>query len=166
MTEKEREVLFRKLVERQRDMIWHVCESYSLSAAWETEDAFQEILSVLWRDLESFDGRSSERTWVYRVATNTLLMLKRKASNQPQQTVDVHEMECGTHPTDPLDTEYRHLLQLVGNLGDKDSQIVMAHLHGFNQQEIAQMTGLSLPTVARRMAKAKKWLKKQYNDDK
>ncbi len=166
MTEKEREVLFRKLVERQRDMIWHVCESYSLSAAWETEDAFQEILSVLWRDLESFDGRSSERTWVYRVATNTLLMLKRKASNQPQQTVDVHEMECGTHPTDPLDTEYRHLLQLVGNLGDKDSQIVMAHLHGFKQQEIAQMMGLSLPTVARRMAKAKKWLKKQYNDDK
>lgn len=48
MTEKEREVLFRGLLDRQRDMIWHVCESYSLSAAWETEDAFQEVLCVLW----------------------------------------------------------------------------------------------------------------------
>ena len=98
MTEKEREAAFRELLDRQRDMIWHVCQSYTLSAAWETEDAFQEVLCVLWRDLEAFDGRSSERTWVYRVATNTLLMLKRKAGNRPQQTIDVREMDSGTHP--------------------------------------------------------------------
>ena len=120
---------------------------------------------MLWRDLETFDKRSAERTWVYRVATNTLLMLKRKASNQPKQTLNVQEMDSGTHPTYPLDADYRHLLQLVESLDEKDSQIVMAHLHGFNRQEIARMTGLSLPTVARRLAKAKKWLKKNYYEE-
>ena len=164
MTEKEREVSFRELLDRQRDMIWHVCQSYSLSAAWETEDAFQEVLCVLWRDLETFDGRSSERTWVYRVATNTLLMLKRKAINKPQVSVGVQNME--NPPAHDGDEAYRLLLQMVGSLEERDEQIVMAHLHGFSQQEIAQMTGLSIPTVACRMAKAKKWLKKQYNEDK
>ena len=93
------------------------------------------------------------------------LMLKRKASNQPKQTLNVQEMDSGTHPTYPLDADYRHLLQLVESLDEKDSQIVMAHLHGFNRQEIARMTGLSLPTVARRLAKAKKWLKKNYYEE-
>ena len=163
MTDKDRESAFRGLVDRQRDMIWHLCQTYSLNAAWETEDAFQEVLCMLWRDLETFDRRSAERTWVYRVATNTLLMLKRKVSNQPQQTVDVQEVE--TIPTPPTDSDYRHLLQLVNCLEAKDSQIVMAHLHGFSRQEIAKMTGLSLPTVARRLAKAKKWLEKHYYEE-
>ncbi len=160
MADKVREKAFRGLVDRQRDMIWHLCQSYSLSAAWETQDAFQEVLCVLWRDLDTFNGRSSEKTWVYRVATNTLLMLKRKASNQPQTSVEPHTLE--TPPANDGDEGYRILLQMIGSLEEKDAQIVLAHLHGFNQNEIAAMTGMSLPTVTRHMSKAKKWLKKQY----
>ena len=144
-------------------MIWHVCQAYSLGAAWETEDAFQEVLCMLWRDLERFDRRSSERTWVYRVATNTMLMLKRKASNQPQPSVE--ESSPADIPAYDGDVGYRQLLQMIGRLEETDMRIVMAHLHGFDQKEIARMVSLSVPTVARRMAKAKKWLKKQYNEE-
>ena len=162
MTDKEKETAFRGLLDRQRDTIWSVCQSYSFSAAWETEDAFQEVLYVLWRDFESFEGRSSERTWVYRVATTTMLMLKRKACNQPQPSSENPHLDMADRQVD--EGGYNLLLQMIETMDKRDMQIVMAHLHGFNQLEIASMTGLSLPTVARRMAKAKKWLKKQYNE--
>lgn len=40
----DREKAFEELVLRHRDMIWHICTDYSLSAAWEVQDAVQEVL--------------------------------------------------------------------------------------------------------------------------
>lgn len=141
-----------------RDLIWHVCKDYSLNAAWEVEDAFQEVLCVLWRDLDSFKGWSSTKTWVYRVATNTMLMIKRKHSNKPTDALVIDKEEAAP------DMENFHLLmQLIDNLGEKDSQIVHAHLDGFKYDEIADMTGMTPASVAMRISRAKKKLREQYN---
>ena len=86
--DKDRNKKFDALVKRHRDLIWHVCADYSLSAAWEVQDAVQEVLCVLWRDFETFSGRSSERTWVYRVASNTMISLKRRQNNVPQAVLE------------------------------------------------------------------------------
>src|ERR671916_844289 len=37
------------------------------------EDALQEALLRSWRGLQRFEGRSSLRSWLYRIATNTCL---------------------------------------------------------------------------------------------
>ena len=48
-----------------------------LGAASEAEDAAQETLVRAWRNLDGFEGRSSIRSWLYRIATNVCLdMLK------------------------------------------------------------------------------------------
>lgn len=148
---------FMDIICRHRDMIWRICSTFRLSAAWTTEDAFHEVLCDLWKGFGCFNRRSAERTWIFRVATNTMLSLLRKKSNQP------------TTPPPPSaepsysEEEYRDVVDMLSTLSEPDSTIVRAHIQGFSYAEIGQMTGLSAPAVGMRLSRCLKKLKKLYH---
>jgi RNA polymerase sigma-70 factor (TIGR02960 family) len=54
-----------------------------LGSVQDAEDALQETLLSAWLGLAGFEGRSSVRTWLYRVATNRCLNLVRSATRRP-----------------------------------------------------------------------------------
>ena len=54
-----------------------------LGSTQDAQDALQETLLAAWRGLAQFEGRSSIRTWLYRVATNCCLKALRSASRRP-----------------------------------------------------------------------------------
>jgi RNA polymerase sigma-70 factor, ECF subfamily len=44
-----------------------------LGSSFEAEDAVQDVMLRAWRGLDQFEGRSSLRSWLYRIATNVCL---------------------------------------------------------------------------------------------
>jgi RNA polymerase sigma-70 factor (ECF subfamily) len=66
------ESAFRGLVEPFRRALFAHCYRMLGSAA-DAEDALQEALVRAWKGLPGFEGRSSLRSWLYRIATNTSL---------------------------------------------------------------------------------------------
>ncbi len=92
-----------------------------LGSFHDAEDAVQEMLLRAWRHLASFEGRSSFRAWLYRIATNVSLSQRHRARLElpsvPQAIVEA--LAGGTEPAINL-TPYPGILldELAARSGD------------------------------------------------
>jgi RNA polymerase sigma-70 factor (ECF subfamily) len=53
-----------------------------LGSGFEAEDAVQDTMMRAWRNAEGFEGRSSVRSWLYRIATNVCIDMHRQVQRR------------------------------------------------------------------------------------
>jgi RNA polymerase sigma-70 factor, ECF subfamily len=99
------EAAFARVVQPHRAGLQAHCYRM-LGSAPDAEDAMQETLLRAWRALPRFEGRSSLRSWLYRIATNVCL---RVIEQRPRRVLPV---DYGP-PSDPHDAPDAPLVESV-----------------------------------------------------
>jgi RNA polymerase sigma-70 factor (ECF subfamily) len=100
----------------------------------DAEDAVQETLLKAWRRLDTFEGRSSMRAWLYRIATNVCLDALDRRARRILPTAITGPADPNTAPApDDLDTPWLQpfpdaLLDVADDAADP-STVVIAREH-------------------------------------
>jgi RNA polymerase sigma-70 factor, ECF subfamily len=97
MTTAVQEDTYGQLIEPHRAELRAHCYRM-LGSIHDAEDALQDALLRAWKGLHEFEGRSSLRAWLYRIATNACLDLIKRRSK-----VEAHQIE--PYPDELLEME-------------------------------------------------------------
>jgi RNA polymerase sigma-70 factor (ECF subfamily) len=119
------------------------------------EDATQAVFVKLVRAMDQLQDRDTMLPWIFRVATNHCLNLRRDERRRGEDSLaadlDVVPDTRGNRSDAYLD---RQLVQTLLSRFDAETQAVAVgtFVEGLEQKEIARMLGISLRTVTRRLA--------------
>jgi len=145
-----------------------------LAGAYEADpdlrrDLLQEIHVALWRSFQSFDGRCSPRTWIYRVAHNVAAShVLRHRRMRMQTLIGLEELEnlpdasSGETALDRSHTLGR-LLDLIRQLKPLDRNVILAYLEGMEAASIAEIAGLSPGNTATKIHRIKNLLARRFH---
>ena len=155
MNELEQE--FTKMVREQKDTIYMVCYMFSQNTA-EVDDLYQEILINMWRSLPSFEGRSSLKTWIWRLSLNTCISYDRKRSSKGKALP--LDMQINLYEDTDYDSKQIKMLhERINRLGVFDRAIIMLWLENMPYEEIGAIVGISAKNVGVRLVRIREQLK-------
>jgi RNA polymerase sigma-70 factor, ECF subfamily len=135
-------------------------------------DLLQDIHIALWQSLARFDGRCSERTWVYRVAHNIgASHARRQHRIARERFTTLDDFSVATMPSsdDPeIETGDRQalarLMALIHALAPVDRQVVLLYVEGLDAAAIGEITGFSSGFVATKLHRLKAVLARQFQE--
>ena len=139
----------------------------------DAEDASQEALIKIFKNISSFNMDSTFKVWMYRIVVNTCLDFKRKKSLNAisiDETLDLgsgrevqREISDETSNPDALvDRNYNTgLVDDAINMLEDDFKtiIILRDIKGFTYGEISEILNCNLGTVKSRLSRARKRLK-------
>lgn len=160
---------FRQLYEQFKDRVYNVCYRITGNSA-DALDASQETFGILFRKIEEFRFESRFSSWVYRVAVNASIDLRRRANSRvrtsleslPASAADDHGRadfrDDGTEA--PESAAVRRELEddiqtAIDRLSPKMRNItVLRYFESLSYEEVAETLGISLGTVKSRLSRA------------
>jgi len=141
----------------------------------DSQDALQEALIAIFRDLPRFEARSRFSTWAYRICVNAALMQRRSRVRRREETLTDHQAryDPSGHNLDPLagldwsvqaaalataaTLELRaHPMAALDELPDTQRAVfILRDLEDWNSEQIAQHLGIAADAVRQRLHRAR-----------
>jgi len=137
-------------------------------------DAVQEVFLKVFRGIGEFQGDSSLKTWIYRIAVNTASNQNRWWRRHKEQEFSLDAPQPGEDdlsivPVDRAQNPFESLLSretqelvrsAMGRLPECfRTVLVLREMEGLSYEEIVEILHLSLGTVKSRLARARRALK-------
>jgi RNA polymerase sigma-70 factor (ECF subfamily) len=128
--------------------VGRICGAIALSTA---EDATQEALVAIFRNLPSLRDAIALRAWARRIAVREAL---RAAGNRRSVPVDPASLEAAMAAPDPsAAVDVRQVLATLDPL--HRAVLVLRHLDGLDEGEMASVLGVAPGTVKSRLHRAR-----------
>jgi RNA polymerase sigma-70 factor (ECF subfamily) len=149
-----------QLLRRHYDRIHAVCRRIA-GGTRDADDACQEALIKIVRNLPRFDGRSSFGTWAYRIATNASLDELRKRQRRPSlHAVDETQRPETADPAADVHTERFPDRLLLDDALDQLSDdlriaVVLRDVADLDYAEIAEVLDVPVGTVKSRISRGR-----------
>lgn len=141
----------------------------------DTQDALQDALIAIYRDLPAFQGRSRFSTWAYRICINAALMLRRSKVRRKEDTLTDHQAryDATGHNLDPLagldwsveaealvaaeNQELRaRLMEALDELPDAQRVVfILRDLEDWSSEQIAKHLAVAPDAVRQRLHRAR-----------
>jgi RNA polymerase sigma-70 factor (ECF subfamily) len=125
-----------------------------LGSPFDAEDAVQETLLRAWRASGRFEGRSSLRAWLYRIATNVCLDALGRAAREPVPVEEVPEPVNSVDEPDPsermlaADRLRLALMAAIGTLPPRQrSVLLLRDVLSWRASEVAELLGTTPASV-------------------
>ncbi len=160
---------FRDLYEVYKDRVYNVCYRITGNPT-DALDAAQETFGIIFRKLGEFRFESKFSSWVYRIAVNASIDLKRRSNARWIASLDAIQeggpSEGGRFDVQDEKTEMpsdvasrreldEEIQRAIGRLSSKLGVItVLRYMEGLSYGEIAETLRISIGTVKSRLARA------------
>ncbi|MBK9055480.1 MAG: sigma-70 family RNA polymerase sigma factor [Chloroflexi bacterium] len=160
---------FQELMRRYQRLIWRVCYRF-MGNSNDAEDLTQEVFFKVYRNLTSFEGRSTFKTWVYRIAINTAQNELRARARRPQESETELETAAEFIPMPETVEETvleqgrkERLAAAFASLRPEDVQILQyKDIEQKQYDEIAILLGIGLSATKMRVQRARLSLQAIY----
>jgi RNA polymerase sigma-70 factor (ECF subfamily) len=160
---------FRALYEHYKDRVYNVCYRITGNAT-DALDASQETFGIAFRKVGEFRFESKFSSWVYRIAVNASIDIKRRSGarwlasldgSRETEGFELPRMDLRDERTElPAAAASRHELedeiqQAISRLSPKMRAItVLRYVENLSYEEIAETLHISIGTVKSRLSRA------------
>lgn len=156
--------LFEKILARYRDRVAALIFSITGSRS-DLEDIAQEAFISIYKNLASFQGRSSLGTWIYRITVNKCRDWQRRYYlRKPVELLGIRGLNQAS-PRDGAELEEQESIRnAIRSLPEKYRLvIVLYYFHDLSCPEIAEILGLPKKTVETRLARGRNRIEKMLD---
>lgn len=161
---------YKQIISENQDMIFRLCCSYVMDTDLR-KDLFQNILIRIWKGLNSFEHRSSIKTWIYRISVNTSIdfLRKHEKDNQASKSIDLNNIELIDKSTNLeedliISEKTQFIYKCINQLSFIEKTIITLYLEDLSYKEISEIVGISEKNVGVRLTRIKNNINKCLKD--
>ncbi|MGN0774130.1 MAG: sigma-70 family RNA polymerase sigma factor [Candidatus Ventricola sp.] len=161
--DKAKEERLCSLMERYEKDLLRMCCVY-LRDASAAEDAVQESFLRAYRAMSDFRGESSEKTWLYSIATNVCRDMRRAAwYRYVDRRIDFDRLPQAVAPVSEVSVALMtEVMRLPRNYMEA---VWLYYYEDLNLSEVGALLGVTPAAVGYRLSKAKKLLRSALKGD-
>lgn len=141
-----------QLVQQNSGIIHKVIKLY-VDHPEDRRDLYQEVLLQAWKSFAGFKGEAAFSTWLYRISLNTVLTFRRRQKIKTSEFPSQFDPGADANSFGAEDSE--QLFLAIKQLNEIDRLIITLHLDGYDNDEIAKVTGLNKNNTTVRLHRAK-----------